>query len=158
MTTFDLPGGHRLYPEPEYLAQRLEDANSDEVGDVLAEVLREAREGLNRLEDLHREIRDLARRERELDLDLRDLRQRRRIDPFRRQLDDDELDRMIDEKSAEQVEKAERRKELEEEFESRANHISRNFLALEVARGALDLTPPDVARIKAEVGEPVEAV
>lgn len=157
MSTFDLPGGHRLYPEPEYLAQRLEDADSDEVGEVLAEILREAREGLNRLEDLHREIRDLARRERELDLDLRDLRRQRRIDPFRRQLGDEELDRIIDDKSTEHAEKASRRTELEDEFESRANHISRNFLALEVARGALDLTPPDVDTIKAEVGEPVEA-
>lgn len=63
--------------------------------------------------------RNLAREEREPELDLRALRQQSRTDPFRRPYSDEELDRMIDERSTEHA-----RKNLEEKFEELAQHIT----------------------------------
>lgn len=153
MRAFERPNGQRLFPEPSYISQRLEEA--DDTAEALADLFQEAREGLNRLEDLNREIRDLAQEERDLELDLHALRKQRRKDPFRRPYDNDELDQLIDERSTKHDRLVERRRSIQDERDALAKHLARNFVALKITPGAVDFSPPDVQAIKREVGEPV---
>lgn len=156
MRPFSRPGGWRLWPEPDYLAARLEEADDpEEFTEVFVEVLRDGREALNRLEDLRAEIRDVAQDERDLELDLHRLREQQKVRPFDRPYSDDDLDELISERSAHHARLVERRKKLQEERDELADHVARNYSPVAVERDALDLSPPNVDEVKRQVGEPV---
>lgn len=158
MRAFERPGEFRIYLERDYMVDRLQEAeNAVEFTETLRQLLQEGEDLLNRLEVLDRQIRELAREERNLELDLHDLRRKRRVRPFERRYSDEELDKLISERSAEHARVVERRKQLQDERDERADHLARNHVTLRVERDALDLTGPDVETIKREVGEPVAA-
>lgn len=152
MKSFERPGGVRLVPEPDYLADA-------ETWEAFRARWREATEVLDELEQLDHQLRDGYRDRRRLKLEIHRLRGKARGDGFAvwETEQQREASTLLERKVQEQEELTEEIEALEDEREDLARHIDRRFVGLQVDRDWPDLRPPDEAKVAAQVGQPVRS-
>lgn len=152
-------GGWRLTPEREYL---LTSENFEE----FIEKYREADQILDELETLNIELRDAHKRTQTLKNRLHRARKVARGEDSDAGMRDEMFKTGRQQQGREMAEKIrqehnshlEKVESLEQQYETLARHVDRNFVAVPVRNDTPDTSAPDKGRIYEEVGRPVELV